>query len=189
MEAFLISIFAVALAEIGDRTQILVLLLAARFRKPVPILLGILLATILNHGTAGYMGIWLRAMVNGETFRWIISLCFIGMGIWMLGPDKKDDKPKLIGQYGAFLTTFISFFLVEIGDKAQIAAIVLAARFNHLIPVVMGTTIGILLANIPAVWLGNFANNKLPIDMIRIVAAGLFILMGIWAFFDDYPLF
>jgi putative Ca2+/H+ antiporter (TMEM165/GDT1 family) len=187
MDAFFLTVFAVALAEMGDRTQLLVLLLAARFRKPLPIILGIILATLLNHGTAGFLGVMLSNLMSGEMFRWLMSLSFIGMGIWMLTPDKQEDNPKLIGQYGAFVTTLVSFFLCEIGDKAQVAAALLAAQFTNLLPVLLGSTLGMLIANVPVVLLGSYATQRLPIDWIRLVASGLFILMGIVVFFDEYP--
>lgn len=187
MEAFLNSLMAVAQAEIGDKTQLLVFFLAARFRKPLHILLGILVATLINHGSAGYLSIFFSNFFDGEFFRWLISVSFIGMGVWMLAPDMEDYNPKFIGRYGAFITTLVSFFLVEIGDKAQFASILMAARFNNLVPVVLGSGVGMLLADIPVVLLGNYATHKLPVEWIRMVASGLFILMGIVAFFDDYP--
>jgi Ca2+/H+ antiporter, TMEM165/GDT1 family len=184
MEAFLVSTCAVALAEMGDRTQLLVLLLAARFHKPLHIILGILAATLLNHGTVGYLSITLRSLFDGELLRWLMSLSFIGMGVWMLGVDPQTEKPKFSGKYGAFLTTLVSFFLVEIGDKAQIAAILMAAKFNNLILVILGSLAGMMLANVPVVLVGNYATHKISIEWIRMLASGVFILLGIISFFE-----
>lgn len=184
MEAFLISTLVVLLAEIGDKTQLLALLLAARYRKPLPIIMGIFVATILNHAGAGYVGIWLSSFFEAEAFRIAVGVSFIGMGLWTLVPDKLEDKPESeqhYSRYSAFIATLVSFFLVEMGDKTQIATIALAARFDDLFPVVVGTTLGMMLANVPAVLLGNVAASKLPLHLIRMAAAGLFIVLGILA--------
>lgn len=181
MEAFLISTLVVAIAEIGDKTQLLALLLAARFQKPIPIILGILAATLLNHAAAGWVGTWLGSLLQGDILRWALGISFLAVAIWTLIPDKMeaDDEPK--HPFGAFVTTLISFFLVEIGDKTQIATIALAARFEALVPVVIGTTLGMMLANIPAVLVGSAVAHRLPLKLIRIVAACIFAILGIAA--------
>ena len=173
MEAFLVSTGVVALAEIGDKTQLLALVLAARFRKPVPIILGILVATLLNHALAGAAGAWIASMVGPTALRWILGLGFIAMAAWTLVPDKFDDeKDGAVGRFGVFGTTTLAFFLVEMGDKTQIATVALAA-------VVSGTTIGMLLANVPAVLLGEVAAKKLPMRLVHGIAAAIFFALGV----------
>lgn len=169
----------VALAEVGDKTQLLALLLAATFRRPLPIIAGIFFATLANHAFAGAIGQWLTHVVSPEALRWILGLSFIGMAVWTLIPDKLDDGAPRKRRFGVFGTTLIAFFLVEMGDKTQIATVALAARYDALVPVVMGTTLGMMIANVPAVLLGNFSAEKLPIRAIHVVAAILFALLGI----------
>jgi putative Ca2+/H+ antiporter (TMEM165/GDT1 family) len=180
-----VSTGVVALAEIGDKTQLLALVLAARFRRPWPIVAGILVATIANHAVAGLAGAWFAHLLEGPWLRWIIAGSFVAVGIWALFPDRfeDDDKPAM-ERYGAFLTTTIAFFFVEIGDKTQIATVALAGRFAaDVAAVVAGTTIGMILANAPAVWLGDKLAHRLPLKLIRICAAGVFVVLGIAAFF------
>jgi putative Ca2+/H+ antiporter (TMEM165/GDT1 family) len=178
MQAFLVSTGIVALAEVGDKTQLLSLVLAARFRKPWPIVFGILLATLGNHFFAGALGAWLTGVVGAARMRWILGISFILMAGWILIPDKADDT-RSEGRYGVFLTTLIAFFLAEMGDKTQIATVALAARFQALAEVVAGTTLGMLIANVPVVFLGDKAGNRLPLRWIRIAAALLFLVLGI----------
>jgi putative Ca2+/H+ antiporter (TMEM165/GDT1 family) len=179
MEAFLISTGVVALAEIGDKTQLLALVLAAKYRRPVPIILGILVATLLNHAAAGVVGAWLAAWLGEELLRWILGLSFIAMAFWMLVPDKLDDEETKPARFGVFLSTLIAFFVVEIGDKTQIATVALAAKYSSLIAVVGGTTLGMMLANVPAVLLGEVAAKKLPLRIVHGVAAAIFAVLGL----------
>ena len=169
----------VALAEVGDKTQLLALLLAATYRRPLPIIAGIFFATLANHAFAGAIGQWLTHVVSPEALRWILGLSFIGMAVWTLIPDKLDDGAPRKWRFGVFGTTLIAFFLVEMGDKTQIATVALAARYDALTAVVMGTTLGMMIANVPAVMLGNFTAEKLPVRAIHIAAAILFALLGI----------
>lgn len=180
MEAFLISTGVVALAEIGDKTQLLALVLAAKYRKPVPIILGILVATLVNHAVAGYVGAWVAAAVGGDLMRWILGLSFLAMAAWILVPDKLDDEDgaKTV-KYGVFLTTLFAFFVVEIGDKTQIATVALAAKYSSLVAVVGGTTLGMMIANVPAVLLGEVAAKKLPMRLVHGIAAAIFALLGV----------
>lgn len=181
MEAFLVSTGIVALAEMGDKTQLLALILAARFRKPVPIILGILLATIVNHGIAGALGAWLTAVVDPVALRWVLGLSFIGMAAWMLVPDKIDADSEARSRYGVFVTTLIAFFLAEMGDKTQIATIALAAKYAAFYAVVLGTTIGMMIANVPAVLIGDRVAGKLPLRLIHGIAAAIFAILGVLA--------
>ncbi len=178
MEAFLASTFVVALAEMGDKTQLLAIVLAARFRKPVPIILGILAATLANHAIAAFAGAQAAAILDGGWFRYLIAASFIAMGLWLLVPDKLDEAEARPARFGAFLTTTIAFFLVEIGDKTQVATIALAARYEAVIAVTAGTTLGMMLANVPAVFLGDALLKKVPIRLVHAVAAALFIALG-----------
>ena len=180
MEAFLISMGIVAVSEIGDKTQLLSILLAARFKRATPIILGIFVATILNHAIAGELGGWAAENVSPEVLRWILGGLFIAIGIWALVPDKleEDVKKEALTAAAIFWLTCSTFFLAEIGDKTQIATAALAARFHAVVPVVFGTTIGMLLADVPAVYFGRFASVKVQTVWIRIVAAVLFLLMG-----------
>ena len=177
MEAFLTSAALVALAEIGDKTQLLSFVLAARLRKPWPIIAGIFVATIANHLFAGSVGVWLASLVDPRWLPWITGLVFIAFGLWTLHPDSLDDDPKL-HRAGAFVTTVIAFFIAEMGDKTQLATVALAARFDALAWVVLGTTIGMMIANVPAVLLGEGLARRLPLKLIRWIAAGVFVLTG-----------
>ncbi|HEY6641322.1 MAG TPA: TMEM165/GDT1 family protein [Povalibacter sp.] len=180
IEALLVSTGVVALAEIGDKTQLLALVLAARYRKPLPIILGILVATLLNHALAGAVGALLAAAIGPSAMRWILGLSFIAMGIWTLIPDKIDEEQEARPpRFGIFAATLVAFFLLEMGDKTQIATIALAARYESLIAVVAGTTLGMMLANVPAVLLGQMAAKSLPLRPIHITAAAIFIVMGV----------
>jgi putative Ca2+/H+ antiporter (TMEM165/GDT1 family) len=181
LEALLVSTGIVAIAEIGDKTQLLSLVLAARFRRPLPILFGILVATLLNHGLAGALGAWIRTVLAPEALRWILALSFFAMAAWALRPDKADEGLSLGERYGVFAVTLVAFFLVEIGDKTQVATIALAARYDALAAVVLGTTAGMLLANAPVVLLADRVAAKIPYRLIRFVAAGLFVLTGFLA--------
>ena len=168
----------VALAEIGDKTQLLALLLAAKYRKPLPIILGILVATLLNHALAGLVGAWLAATLGPQAMRWILGLSFIAMAAWMLVPDKADDLEDKPPRFGVFVATLVAFFVVEIGDKTQIATVALAAKYNSLVAVVAGTTFGMMLANVPAVLLGEVAARKLPMKLVHGIAAAIFLALG-----------
>jgi len=179
LTAFAVSVGVVALAEIGDKTQLLALVLAAKFRKPLPIIAGIFFATLANHFLAGVVGVWLTSTLGPEAMRWILGISFLAMAAWMLIPDKLDEDSGARMARGAFMTTLVSFFLVEIGDKTQIATVALAAKYDALAAVVAGTTVGMMLANIPAVLLGNVAAEKLPVRTVHGVAAVIFALIGV----------
>ena len=179
IEAFLISTGVVALAEMGDKTQLLALVLAARYRKPVPIILGILVATIANHAIAGVVGAWIASALGEELLRWILGVSFIAMAAWMLIPDKLDDDEQKPARYGVFVTTLVAFFLVEMGDKTQIATVALAAHYSSLIAVVVGTTLGMMIANVPAVYLGEVAAQKLAMRIVHSVVAFVFVVLGV----------
>lgn len=179
MEALLVSTGIVAIAEIGDKTQLLALLLAARYRKPVPILFGILFATIANHALAAWAGALAADWLGPDLMRWILGLMFLAMAGWCLIPDKADDAPKALSQAGAFLATLVAFFLLEIGDKTQLATVALAARFKALVLVTMGTTLGMMLANAPAVLFGDIIARKAPLKLIRSIAAASFGILGL----------
>lgn len=181
MEGFLVSTGVVALAEIGDKTQLLALLLAAKYRKPVPIILGILVATLLNHAVAGAVGAWLAVAIGPAAMRWILGLSFIAMAVWMLVPDKTEGLDEAPPRFGVFIATLVAFFVVEIGDKTQIATVALAAKYTPLAGVVLGTTFGMMLANVPAVLLGEIAARKLPMKLVHGIAAAVFLLLGIAA--------
>ncbi|HEX9182273.1 MAG TPA: TMEM165/GDT1 family protein [Burkholderiales bacterium] len=178
MEAFLVSTGIVAIAEIGDKTQLLALVLAARYRRPLPIILGILVATLLNHGLAGALGAWIRAALDPQVLRWILALSFFAMAAWALRADEPGEEARFGERYGVFVVTLIAFFLVEIGDKTQIATVALAARFDALVSVVLGTTLGMLLANVPVVLLARQAAARIPFRFIRALAALLFAATG-----------
>jgi Ca2+/H+ antiporter, TMEM165/GDT1 family len=179
LEAFLVSTMVVGLAEIGDKTQILTLMLAARFQRPVPILFGILVATLANHAAAGLAGTVFGSLLSGPWMRWILGLSFLSVAAWALFPDKYEGDVKTISRLGAFISTMTAFFFAEIGDKTQIATIALATRFEVFYAVVAGTTLGMMLANIPAVILGDRLAGRLPVKTIRVAAAVLFGLLGI----------
>ncbi|MDM1246233.1 TMEM165/GDT1 family protein [Acinetobacter sp. R933-2] len=187
--AFLISLVVVALSEMGDKTQLLALLLAARFRKPVPILIAIFLATVVNHGVSAVLGQWITTVLSPIVLLWIVSLGFIAMAAWMLIPDELDDESESINKwqkYGVFGATFVLFFLAEIGDKTQIATVALAARFDSIGWVTLGTTIGIMLVNAPAVFIGNKLADKLPISLIHKIGALIFLVIGVAALVQHY---
>jgi putative Ca2+/H+ antiporter (TMEM165/GDT1 family) len=183
MESFFVSTGVVALAEMGDKTQLLSLVLAARFRKPVPIILGIFVATAVNHAGAGALGAWIMTTVGADVMRWVLGLGFIAMALWTLVPDKLDDDDATTpSRFGIFATTTIAFFLAEMGDKTQIATVALAARFSaDFLSVVVGTTAGMMLANVPVVLLGDRVTRRLPIRTIHRVAAAVFFALGIAA--------
>lgn len=178
MEALLISTLAVAIAEMGDKTQLLALVLAARYRQHTPIVLGILVATLANHALAGSLGAWVGARIPEGWLPWLVTISLLAMAAWMLVPDKLDDAPK-VPAMGAFTATTIAFFLVEMGDKTQIATVVLAAQYQPLWAVVAGTTLGMMLANAPAVWLGARFADRIPLNWTRLGAALLFAALGI----------
>ena len=178
MEAFLASTGLVALAEIGDKTQLLALALATRYRKPAPILAGILLATLVNHALAGAAGVWLLALLGPDRMRWILGLSFLAMAAWMLIPDKLEDIRAGASRWGVFAATFVAFFFVEMGDKTQIATVALAAKYASFHAVVAGTTLGLLLANAPVVLLGDRIAACMPVRLIQKVAAGIFLALG-----------
>lgn len=182
MEAFLVSTGIVALAEMGDKTQLLALILALRFRKPWPIVLGILVATLANHGLAGAVGAWVTTFVGPEILRWVLAASFIAMAVWMLIPDKIDDEETdAAPRWGVFGTTVVAFFLAEMGDKTQIATVMLAARYNAYFYVVAGTTLGMMLANAPVVWLGERMTRLVPMRVVHIVSALVFGALGVVA--------
>ncbi len=176
--ALLVSTGTVALAEIGDKTQLLALLLAARFRKPWPIIAGILVATLLNHALAAWLGQLIAAWLTPQTMRWIVAASFIGIALWTLKPDTLDDER--LPAHGAFIATTIAFFIAEMGDKTQVATVLLATRFDSLAMVVAGTTLGMLIANVPVVALGSRFAQRLPLRAARIAAACVFLLLGAW---------
>jgi putative Ca2+/H+ antiporter (TMEM165/GDT1 family) len=182
MQALLTSTVLVALAEIGDKTQLLSFVLAARLRKPWPILAGILVATLANHALAGAFGNWIATLVPRQALVLGVGLLFIGFGLWTLHPDALDDDPR-IHRAGAFATALIAFFLAEMGDKTQIATVALAARFDSLVQVVLGTTLGMMIANAPAVWLGERLADRIPMRAVRIAAALLFMGFGLLTLF------
>lgn len=180
MESLLVSTGVVALAEIGDKTQLLAFILAARFKKPVPIILGILLATIVNHGLAGALGAWITANISREILRWVLGLSFIGMAIWTLIPDKIEEEETQIAQkFGVFGATLITFFLAEMGDKTQIATVAMAAHYAAPLTVVIGTTLGMLIADVPAVFIGDKLANKIPMKLVHAIAAAIFASLGV----------
>jgi Ca2+/H+ antiporter, TMEM165/GDT1 family len=177
MDALLTSMILVAAAEIGDKTQLLSFVLAARLRKPWPIIGGILVATLANHALAGWLGRLMAGLVPAGTLAWIVGLSFIAFGLWALHPDSLDDSPKL-HRAGVFVTALIAFFFAEMGDKTQFATVALAARFDALYQVVLGTTLGMMIANVPAVWVGEKLAQKIPMKAVRMTAAAMFILFG-----------
>jgi putative Ca2+/H+ antiporter (TMEM165/GDT1 family) len=182
LEAFLVSTGVVALGEIGDKTQLLALVLAARFRKPLPIIAGILVATLANHALAGLVGNLFRSFVPPGVLNWLVALSFFAVAIWALRPDTlDDDEPPPATRWGIFGVTVVAFFLAEMGDKTQVATVVLAARFPSLLAVVLGTTLGMLLANVPVVLVGKAASAKIPFRAVRIAAAALFAALGVYA--------
>ena len=181
MEAFLVSAGIVALAEIGDKTQLLAVMLAARYQRPWTIVLGIFTATIFNHALAGAVGAWLTSVVGPDTLRWILGVSFLAMAAWVLIPDKPGSEAGLRQRWGVFGTTIVTFFLAEMGDKTQIATVALTARFHAFAPVVVGTTVGMLLANVPAVLLADRFAERLPMRLVHAIAAALFAILGVLA--------
>jgi putative Ca2+/H+ antiporter (TMEM165/GDT1 family) len=181
MNAFLMSTLVVALAEIGDKTQLLSLLLAARYKKPLPIIAGILVATLANHFIAGALGEWIRSLLAPEVLRWIVGGSLLAIAAWTLKPDKLDGEVKESTRYGVFALTCVVFFLAEIGDKTQIATIVLAAKYQALAAVVIGTTLGMMIANVPVVFFGSAAAHRIPFRTVRLVTALLFAALGVAA--------
>ncbi|WP_028838370.1 MULTISPECIES: TMEM165/GDT1 family protein [Thermomonas] len=180
MESLLVSTGVVALAEIGDKTQLLAFILAARFKKPVPIILGILVATIVNHGLAGALGAWITAMLTPEVLRWVLGLSFVGMAVWTLIPDKiEEEETRIAGKFGVFGATLVTFFLAEMGDKTQIATVAMAAHYATPLLVVIGTTLGMLIADVPAVFVGDRLANRIPMKLVHSIAAGIFALLGV----------
>ena len=190
MEALFISTGVVALAEIGDKTQLLAFILAARFKKPVPIIAGILCSTLVNHGLAGALGAWITSVVSPEVMRWLLGLSFIAMAAWTLIPDKIEEEETQVAKHlGVFGATLITFFLAEMGDKTQIATVALAAHYGAPLLVVIGTTLGMLVADVPAVFVGNRFAAKIPMKLVHSIAAGIFALMGVLTLFKVEKLF
>lgn len=187
MDALFVSTLVVALAEIGDKTQLLALVLAARYRQPGVVVLGIALATLLNHALAAAVGAWLAVWLPAEMLRWAVVISFLAVAAWTLVPDRLDDDDTPRSARGAFLATLIAFFLVEIGDKTQVATVVLAAQYTPMVMVVLGTTLGMLLANAPVVWLGARFAHRLPLRAARSAAATVFLLLGIWVAWQGLP--
>jgi Ca2+/H+ antiporter, TMEM165/GDT1 family len=187
VEAFLISTGVVALAELGDKTQLLALVLAARLRKPVPIVLGIFVATLLNHALAGAAGRWVASLVGPDTMRWILGLSFVAVALWMLVPDRYEEPKGRAPRFGAFATTLFAFFLLEMGDKTQIATIALAARYPSLLAVVAGTTLGMMIANVPVVFLGEGLAKRVPLRLVHAAAAAIFLVLGVLVLFGPAP--
>lgn len=180
MESLLVSTGVVALAEIGDKTQLLAFILAARFQKPVPIILGILAATIVNHGLAGALGAWITSAANPEILRWVLGLSFIGMAIWTMIPDKiEEEETQVARRFGVFGATLITFFLAEMGDKTQVATVAMAAHYAAPLLVVIGTTLGMLIADVPAVFVGDKLANRIPMKWVHSIAAAIFALLGV----------
>jgi len=189
LEAFLVSTGIVALGEMGDKTQLLALLLAARFRKPVPIILGILVATLVNHGLAGAVGEGIARALGPDVLRWVIGGSFLAMAVWMLVPDKIDEAEGGTQRFGVFGTTVVAFFLAEMGDKTQIATVALAARYHDLLPVVTGTTLGMMLANVPAVLLGDQVAKRVSMTVVHGIAAVIFAVLGVLTLLNVGKLF
>ncbi|UCP00996.1 TMEM165/GDT1 family protein [Metapseudomonas lalkuanensis] len=189
MESLFVPTLIVALAEIGDKTQLLALLLAARFRKPWPIIWGIVAATLANHFAAGAVGSWVASFFSAATLSWILAASFAAVAAWTLVPDKLDDDEESgLKKYGPFVTTLIAFFLAEMGDKTQVATVMLAAQYPHFVMVVMGTTLGMLIANVPVVLAGNFAADRLPLALIRRLAAAAFAALAVYAVYEALKL-
>jgi len=184
MEAFLVSTAVVTLAEMGDKTQLLAFLLAARFKKPIPIMLGILVATVLNHALAGVLGLWITEALSPQWLRWLLGMSFIGMAIWALIPDRIEDSDmRLTRRLGVFGATLVIFFLAEMGDKTQIATVALAANYAAPILVVLGTTLGMLVADVPAVFVGDKFAARIPMRLVHGVAAAIFAVLGVLTLF------
>ncbi|MEN9473361.1 MAG: hypothetical protein RIS48_81 [Pseudomonadota bacterium] len=180
MESLLVSTGVVALAEIGDKTQLLAFILAARFKKPLPIILGILAATIVNHGLAGALGAWITVSISPEIRRWVLGASFIAMAVWTLIPDKiEEEETQIAKRFGVFGATLVTFFLAEMGDKTQIATVAMAAHYATPLLVVIGTTLGMLIADVPAVFVGDKLANKIPMKLVHSIAAAVFAILGV----------
>ena len=190
MQAFFISTGVVALAEIGDKTQLLAFILAARFKRPLPIIAGILLATLFNHGLAGALGAWITTVVSPDIMRWVLGGSFIGMAVWTLIPDQIEDEETQVAKHlGVFGATLLTFFLAEMGDKTQMATVALAAHYGTPVVVIAGTTLGMLIADVPAVFIGNKFAAKIPMKLVHSIAAGIFAVMGLLTIFQADKLF
>lgn len=183
VEAFLVSAFAVAIGEIGDKTQLLAFCLATRFRRPWPIVLGILVATLANHGLAGLMGGWIRHVLSPQILQWGLGLSFLAIAAWAIKPDKLDEDDCNRGSYGVFAASVVAFFIAEIGDKTQLATIALAAKYDALVLVVAGTTLGMLIANVPVVFFAHRVAAKIPFKLLRYIAASIFAALGLIVLF------
>lgn len=180
MKSLVVSTGVVALAEIGDKTQLLAFILAARFKKPLPIILGILVATLINHGLAGALGAWITSTISPNVLRWVLGASFIAMAIWTMIPDKiEEEETQFAQRFGVFGATFITFFLAEMGDKTQIATVAMAAHYTTPLMVVMGTTLGMLIADVPAVFAGDKLANKIPMKLVHTIAAAVFLALGV----------
>jgi putative Ca2+/H+ antiporter (TMEM165/GDT1 family) len=180
LESFLISTGVVALAEIGDKTQLLAFILAARFKKPLPIIGGILIANLINHGLAGALGAWITAMVNPSIMQWVLGVSFIALAVWTLIPDEiEEEETQVVLKLGVFGATLVTFFLAEMGDKTQIATVALAAHYASPVWVVAGTTLGMLIADVPAVFIGDKLANRIPMTLVHRIAAAIFAVLGI----------
>ena len=177
------STAVVALAEVGDKTQLLAFLLSAKFRKPLPIIVGILLATLANHAFAGALGTWIQSALGPVALRWVLGVSFVAMAVWTLIPDKIQEGDANLSRFGVLTTTLLAFFVVEMGDKTQVATVALAAQYHAFFTVVAGTTLGMLIANVPAVLLGERIAHRVPVRLVQIVAAALFALLGIATLF------
>jgi putative Ca2+/H+ antiporter (TMEM165/GDT1 family) len=189
LESLFVPTLIVALAEIGDKTQLLALLLAARFRQPWPIILGIVVATLANHFLAGAAGNWVAGLFSPATLSWTLAASFLAVALWTLVPDKlDDDESSAFKRYGPFLTTLIAFFIAEMGDKTQVATVMLAAQYPDFVLVVIGTTLGMLIANVPVVLVGNFAAERLPLTLIRRLAACAFVALATYACYQALQL-
>ncbi len=179
MEAFLASLTSVAVAEIGDKTQLLTLFLAARFAQKNAIILGIIAATILNHAFSALLGVWAAESLSPDLMKWVVGLSFIVVGLWLLVPDKEDEEDTRWVKYGAFVATLVLFFIAEIGDKTQIATVLLAAKYNSFWMVILGSTFGLLVANVPVVYFGDWLMKKIPFKAVRYIACALFCILGV----------
>jgi putative Ca2+/H+ antiporter (TMEM165/GDT1 family) len=180
LHALLVSTGTVALAEIGDKTQLLALLLVARYRAPWAIAGGILLATLVNHAVTAWLGAELAELISPEVLRWMVAASFVAVALWALKPDKLEEKDAALPAYGAFVATTIAFFLAEIGDKTQVATALLATKYDPLWEVIAGTTLGMLLANLPVLWLGHRYADRVPLQLARRIAASVFIVLALW---------
>jgi putative Ca2+/H+ antiporter (TMEM165/GDT1 family) len=183
MDAFLVSTGIVALAEIGDKTQLLAFLLAARFRRPLPIVAGIFVATVANHAFAAAVGALVSRLLGPDVMRWVLGIVFLGMAAWIMVPDKVDEDETPLARFGVFLTTVLAFFVAEMGDKTQVATVALAARYSSAVAVVAGTTLGMMLANVPAVYFGDRIAGRVPLKLVHGLAALIFAVLGIATLF------